>query len=197
MGKVAAKKQQKTDALFNAAFDLFTSDADANISISDIAKAAGVAKGTFYLYFRDKVDLKNRLIRKKTAAIFKNAADALIESDIEVFEDRVIFVVDHIIDQLASDKNLVRLIGKSLSWGIFRSAVEAAEEESDLSYEEMYEHLIESIGSSDEDPTLLIYMIMELVSGSTYTSILYDDPVPIETLKPTLYTAIRQMVRGR
>ena len=53
MGKVDLNKKQKKESLLNTAFSLFTSKGFQNTSISDIVKEAGVAKGTFYLYFTD------------------------------------------------------------------------------------------------------------------------------------------------
>ena len=61
MGKLELKKQKKKDALFNTAFELFTTKGTNQTTISDIVNKAGVAKGTFYLYFKDKYDIRNKL----------------------------------------------------------------------------------------------------------------------------------------
>ena len=61
MGKVDENKHQKMDALFQSAYDLFLNQGIEKTSISDIAKKAGVAKGTFYLYFADKYEIRDRL----------------------------------------------------------------------------------------------------------------------------------------
>lgn len=58
MGKVDENKHQKMDALFQSAYDLFLNQGIEKTSISDIAKKAGVAKGTFYLYFADKYEIR-------------------------------------------------------------------------------------------------------------------------------------------
>ena len=55
MGRVDIKKQLKRDALMSSAFDLFTTQGFTETTIRDIVTRAGVAKGTFYLYFKDKV----------------------------------------------------------------------------------------------------------------------------------------------
>lgn len=55
MGKLDDKKKQKRDSLLMAAFTLFTQKGINDTSISDIAKKANMAKGTFYLYFKDKI----------------------------------------------------------------------------------------------------------------------------------------------
>ena len=73
MGKVESNKKQKKDALFNTAFELFTTKGTNKTTISDIADKAGVAKGTFYLYFKDKYDIRNKLVSYKTKELFYRA----------------------------------------------------------------------------------------------------------------------------
>ena len=50
MGKLESNKKKKEDALYNTAFELFTTKGTNKTTISDIVEKAGVAKGTFYLY---------------------------------------------------------------------------------------------------------------------------------------------------
>lgn len=47
----------KADAILNAALKLFNRDGVAATRMEDIARAAGLATGTCYLYFRDKNDI--------------------------------------------------------------------------------------------------------------------------------------------
>ena len=60
MGKLDTNKKVKEDSLLNTAFSLFTTKGVSKTSISDIVNNAGVAKGTFYLYFKDKYDIRNK-----------------------------------------------------------------------------------------------------------------------------------------
>lgn len=71
MGKVEHNKRQKRDSLLDSAFSLFINNGFTKTSISDIVKQAGVAKGTFYLYFRDKYDIRNHLIASKANQVFQ------------------------------------------------------------------------------------------------------------------------------
>ena len=59
MSKVDDNKKQKKQALYQAAFDLFTEKGFAKTTISEIAERSGLAKGTFYLYFQDKYELRD------------------------------------------------------------------------------------------------------------------------------------------
>ena len=88
--KIIENKKIKETKLLNAAFELFTSKDIQNVTISEIAKKAGVAKGTFYLYFKDKDQIRDILISREVSRIFLNAQEKLDENDIRNFEDSII-----------------------------------------------------------------------------------------------------------
>ena len=77
MNKIDTKKRQKRVSLLDSAFSLFINNGFHKTSISDIVKDAGVAKGTFYLYFKDKYDIRNHLISQKANQVFLNAYNQL------------------------------------------------------------------------------------------------------------------------
>ena len=54
MRKSDLNKQKKREALLNTAFELFTTQGITRTTINNIVEAAGVAKGTFNLYCKDK-----------------------------------------------------------------------------------------------------------------------------------------------
>lgn len=82
MGKVEENKKRKREALLNAAFSLFTSQGVYRTSISDIAKKADIAKGTFYRYFSDKYDIRDQLIISKATQLFYHATQEMKEKGI-------------------------------------------------------------------------------------------------------------------
>jgi TetR/AcrR family transcriptional regulator, fatty acid metabolism regulator protein len=51
------ERTDKRDALLRAAIDTFSARGFFNAQVADVARAAGVAAGTVYLYFRNKDDL--------------------------------------------------------------------------------------------------------------------------------------------
>ena len=120
MSKIDNNKQQKRDSLLESAFSLFINNGFNKTSISDIVNQAGVAKGTFYLYFKDKYDIRNHLISHKASQVFQIAYNDLLKHEsITDFEEQVLFIIDKILDQLAANHNLVKLLSKHLSWGFF------------------------------------------------------------------------------
>lgn len=195
MGKLDINKKQKKDALLSTAFELFTSKGIQKTSIADIVQKAGVAKGTFYLYFTNKYDVRNHLISHKASQLFFAANQALLESTITDFEDKIIFLVDHIINQLNDNKSLLTFISKNLSWGIFKSALISPTNQNDLNFYDIYVELLDKSPRPLKDPEIMIFMIVELVSSTCYSSILYKEPVAIEQLKPHIYQTIRHMIK--
>ncbi len=196
MGKVDINKQRKKEALLNTAFDLFTSKGINDTSISDIVNKAGVAKGTFYLYFRDKYDIRNLLISHKSSQLFMSAHTDMLKANIDKMEDKIVFVINHIIDDLVKDKKMLNFISKNLSWGFFKKALMSNDNSSDVNFLEIYKTIINESEDDYKDPEIMLFMIIELVSSTCYSTILYSEPVSIEELKPYLEAAVRGIIRS-
>lgn len=194
MSKLESNKKLKKDALLNTAFDLFITKGIQKTSIADIVEKAGVAKGTFYLYFTDKYDLRNKLISHKANQLLSSSYEEMKTKNFETFEEQMIFMVDNIINHLVADKSLLFLIAKHLSWGIFKNAMTRMDNDYDKNVYELYEQILAESGRTFEEPEIMIYMIIELVSGSIYSPILYDQPAPIEMIKPFIYDNIRHII---
>src|SRR3954449_8823907 len=59
----AARQAERREAILAAALEEFSASGFASTRLDDVAKRAGVAKGTIYLYFRDKESLFQELVR--------------------------------------------------------------------------------------------------------------------------------------
>ena len=196
MGKVEDNKKRKKNAIVDSAFSLFIQNGINETSIADIMKKAELAKGTFYLYFKDKYDVRDYLIRKKAAQIFDRARVALVESHVKDFEEQIIFMVDHILNQLDDNKTLLKFISKNLSWGIFTHALESMPMESGETAVLFVRQLFEDSGHTFRNPEMLMFMIVELVNSTAHNVILYKQPVELPELKKELYPMIRQLIHN-
>jgi AcrR family transcriptional regulator len=63
-----------------AALDVFSAKGFAAARLDDIAKEAGVAKGTIYLYFASKEDLLEAIVTSTIGAVLANAEQAVAAS---------------------------------------------------------------------------------------------------------------------
>ena len=195
MGKVDTNKKLKENSLLKTAFEFFTTKGFSKTSITDIVSKAGVAKGTFYLYFKDKYDIRNKLISHKSSQLFKKAIAELGDKlDALPFEEKIIKVSDHIINQLNENQSLLTFISKNLSWGIFKTAITSPVSDDDVDFSSIYEKLLSEAPKGIKDPEIMLFMIIELVSSTCYSAILYKEPCSLEKLKPYLYNNIRMII---
>src|SRR5215475_10770734 len=81
---------ERRDAILAAALDEFASRGFEAARLDDVARRAGVAKGTIYLYFRDKESLFQELIRTMLTPLV-GTIEALGQSDLPlaVLADRI------------------------------------------------------------------------------------------------------------
>ena len=80
-GPARKRNTDKREAILAAALDEFSERGFEATRLDDVAKRAGVAKGTIYLYFRDKESLFQELVRSMLTPVIGNI-EALGEADI-------------------------------------------------------------------------------------------------------------------
>ena len=170
MGRVEEKKQQKKKALMNSAYDLFTTVGFHKTTIMAIALRAGVAKGTFYLWFKDKEDIRNALIIAKSSELLTDALAELEHAPREMSPlDKLIYIVDYVITCLSRDI-------------------------APLSFRDFIRQLLEE---DNVQPTremeLAIFTTIELVGSTCYSVILNGEPVTLSEYKPYLFRCIRRL----
>lgn len=189
----------KRQELLKASYDLFTTIGIENTTIQKITDTASVGKGTFYLYFKSKQDIKEALIAEKSAWILTRAVESLdahIESSQTKldYSQRILYIVDYIIEIFVKDTALLKFISKYLSWGFISSHYLDQSNENPLS------QIIKLIEKKEnvvlKDIRLLLFTIFELVNSTCYNAILDGVPVSIEEYKPYLFENIKLLVEN-
>ena len=192
--KNTLKKLIKKNSLMNAAFELFTERGFSNTSIADIAEKAKVAKGTFYLYFKDKYDLRAMITMHKAEQVFMKAWEESKINNKMSFEKMVLKLCSTTIDILAADKILTRFLVKNLSFGMFKFG----ELQINDTPTHFYALVDEALGRSKvkyRDPEIMLYLIFELIGSASYGSITDSVPVPINELKPHLLENVSNIMK--
>ena len=138
MPTVEENKNEKRSKLMDAAHSLFTSGSALKPpTIDEVVKLAGVAKGTFYLYFHDKYDLMDQIILYKSAAIIKSVIAQMknINTDNKMEAiDQLTFFVDAIIDYMIDNKELLEKV-KSFSAEQKEAVQKKAEKLDEIGYQ--------------------------------------------------------------
>ncbi|WP_238917940.1 TetR/AcrR family transcriptional regulator [Clostridium sp. YIM B02555] len=193
---IQKKKLLKEKDLLSSAYDLFTKNSIEKTSIDDIAKNAGVAKGTFYLYFTDKYDILNKIILQKSNEIIKCALDKTNSFGSNDFRERTLFFIDYIINYLKHNESLLKLINKNISWGLYRKAIMKPEAYNEVKMVlDTFTKNLANEGMEIEEAEMTLFMIFELVGSVCFTTIILKEPTDIESIKPVLFKKILAMLK--
>jgi len=115
-GKARAKTAQtqrerletKEEAIIEAAHAMLSAQGFAKTTMSDIAKRAGVAEGTLYLYFNNKEALARTVLadfyRRLTAAAQRGVEKA------ETTEDKLKFLARHHLESILRERRLLEIV---------------------------------------------------------------------------------------
>ena len=178
------KKAAKRKRLLDAAYTLFQEKGAANTTINDIAKEAQVAKGTFYLYFRDKTEILDALVMQICHKVFRNAC----------IPDRVVSLVDYILEYFKQDPLTLSVLRRNFTW---RPVLDAELHTSDPVLEQLRDTIRNSPamqGRTEAEIINLVYVLMEMVGSVAYAAIIEHTPDDIDNMKPVLYDIIRKAV---
>jgi TetR/AcrR family transcriptional regulator, fatty acid metabolism regulator protein len=110
MAKTIPRQQPQTppatkrQRILRAATDVFAQSGYFNAKVSDIAKSAGVADGTIYLYFDGKEDLLVNIFREHTRSYLQSLERDLTQA--RRAEERVRVAIRHHLQSLGRDRSL-------------------------------------------------------------------------------------------
>lgn len=94
----------KRERILRAAVDVFAQNGYFNAKVSEIAKAAGVADGTIYLYFDNKEDVLITIFREHTRNYLQSLERELMP--VRRHEDRIRTAIRHHLETLGRDRAL-------------------------------------------------------------------------------------------
>jgi AcrR family transcriptional regulator len=104
------RRTEKRDAIIAAALEEFSARGFAATRLDDVARRAGVAKGTIYLYFRDKESLFQELVR----ALVSPLVGAITSAPLNDIPIRAVveMIVDVFVNEIFATrrKDVLRLI---------------------------------------------------------------------------------------
>lgn len=192
MDKITKKKNEKYTKILDTALGLFEKNGTHLVSIDEIVKGAGVAKGTFYLYFKDRYDLISTLIIEKASKYMSLLSDEYKPRDFGDVSTSVRHYIEYISDFLQKNKTLCILIEKNLN-----TCVNAVAQTKDGPIKELYEKIFSELincGVSEAEARAKLYLYIELIVSSCCNAIIRETPYTIEELKPHLCQIIESSI---
>lgn len=189
------KRKEKENKISEAAMSSFREKGIEVTSIRDIMSRTDLGLGTFYLYFRDKKDLEQRIVLDIMTELFYEAESTCVDSD---SKKRYISFINYIIDHLVEDPLELQLFSNNLNWALY------AKIENDDRYKEADNNLqfiLNKYSSlfndelSESERLFILSLTIQIVLSTCESALMPDSVLDIEEMKPALYKIVDRIFR--
>lgn len=180
---------EKKEILLQSAKELFLEKGIENSSVREITTKANVAKGTFYLYFKDKNDLIWQLLDEVLADL---KCDAIAYANLQMDEKRWVYHFFYAITNLCiTQADRLFLIEKNLkAMDVHRFLISRKKEDSLVLV-----HLLEN-GYEKKDAIIRTVLAVRFIINTCYEAKLYGLPAQIEELRPYILQVVENLFNG-
>lgn len=106
------RKEQRPREILQAALECFAENGFEGTRLDDVARRAGITKGTIYVYFANKEQLFAATLRDKTAPVFDHLAGLMDNPQgpaIDILRDHLSFAADRMVDDPCG-RDLMRIL---------------------------------------------------------------------------------------
>lgn len=189
------KRKEKENKISEAAMSSFREKGIEVTSIRDIMSRTDLGLGTFYLYFRDKKDLEQRIVLDIMTELFYEAESTCVDSDPK---KRYISFINYIIDHLVADPLELQLFSNNLNWALY------AKIENDDRYKETdnsLQFILNKYSSlfndklSESERLFILSLTIQIVLSTCESALMPDSVLSIEEMKPALYKIVDRIFR--
>ena len=177
MPSVEENKLKKRNKILDAAYNLFAKNGINTTPIDEVVKCAGVAKGTFYLYFHDKYDLMDQIILYKSAAIIKSVIAQMknINTDNKMEAVELLSVI--------SEKSSI----------LYSLIIDNGDDNIKLDFDYLTD-IIVKLGNPPENAKKLLLLVSTMIFTTASNAILSRSPFTIEEIRPEIHLAVKKML---
>ena len=191
------KKIEKKKRIIETAYQLFSSMGISATAVDDVVKAAGIARGTFYLYFKDKSDLLEQLIFYKSGETMKELLRRA-QTELDIRETDLLATVRRFaelyIDFYADHKDVMMVLNKNMT-SFLRYFPTFFDEESEALYGDLLDRF-EAYGYTRDQANRTVYIVVEMLSAVCADAVIYGEPFSLPELRGTLMDAAVTLIES-
>jgi len=190
--KLSLNKKRKYDALLTKGTELYTENGLHNTSVDQITKKAGVAKGTFYLYFKNKEDFIEQIALKLNIDILKesmNKADKKLNTNAITY---TLEVANQLVTYYTKNPTILKLVFRNFSWSTLMKQFHKSKQVTDLY--NVFRTKYVDIQIEHEQVNYILFILIQLTGSICYESIINKSPAPITIMKEVLIQTIEKIL---
>ncbi|NCB32747.1 MAG: TetR/AcrR family transcriptional regulator [Erysipelotrichia bacterium] len=193
---IEKKKAEKRKRLLDAAYACFIEEGVSGASIARICDRADIAKGTFYLYFRDKDDLEKALNLRLSYGLLEDASQWMEQNRSDSFTENCILMADRIISRFEHDSDLLTLLRREFTWPASGDDILFSDDSLLLSLRTSVELHAKKTNQTMNHLVNQLFALTGMVAAASYSSIVDHYPCPMSELRPILFDIIRRTLNS-
>ncbi|HJP64786.1 MAG TPA: TetR/AcrR family transcriptional regulator [Actinomycetota bacterium] len=180
--RVTKRPDQRRAELINAAIEVFAEKGLDDATVADITTAAGVAKGTFYLYFSSKEHLLAALRERFVEDALEHAATLFERVGTEDWWGLVDATVESSIDFALEHRDSIRIFGREGLTAKTREIMGQAERKLNAMFSAGIQAGIAAGAFQVSDPELTAIYLHHAIDGTVFEAILFDQDLDRDRL---------------
>lgn len=185
----------KRSRIQHAAMQLFQEQGVEATSVNEIVKRANVAKGTFYVYYKDKKELISQILTKQHGCLLNDLLNRSYERSAKQKSSWKAAFVDEMITCYMEDPVLLRTIQKNIT------SILDTEEHRMLVFQqvERLQEFLDLVRRDHEDARTALnrfMLVLEIIGIVCYNAIYFQHPDNLDALLPELKHTMRNMIES-
>ena len=175
--RITKRPDERRADIMRAAVEAFTEKGLENATVEDITKAAGVAKGTFYLYFVSKEHLLAALRERFVEDALEHAAKLFERVGREDWWGLVDATIESIVDFMLERRDSIRLLGREGLRPDTQHMLGESERKLNILFAAGIRAGIEAGAFRVSDPELTGVMLHHAIDGTIMQFILFEEEI--------------------
>lgn len=198
MPRAKSKKSEITkQSLMKAAHQLFHEKGFENTSVREITEAAGVSKGTFYLYFETKFDILKFFTQDYLLGFQKIIAETIVP-ETEDYSRQIELILDRILVEINNNKCCMYLL-HSKEMSQLLEEIDAKEMLEEAFIKPMADFIRRGIETGEFrrlDAVFYAKLIMMICHQVLEGALLYEYPGDVTLTRNALYEVILKILKA-
>lgn len=179
----------------HAAVHLFKKQGVEATSVNEIVKLADVAKGTFYIYYKDKKELIVQILTKQHGCLLNNILNQTYSTSMQETKEWKFAFVDELILHYVEYPMILKTTHRNIT-----SLLDTEEHRMEvLRHIERLDAFLEVLARNQESKrqTMNRFMLMiEIIGIVCYNAIFFQHPDDVESLIPEIKLMMKKMIEN-
>lgn len=192
---ISSQKREKEERIIEEALLLFEEKGIDKTSIRDIMKKAKYGLGTFYLYFKDKKDLEEKIVTDLMVDLLYDAEKA---TKGQTPTERYTSFIGYIMDYLVANPTKLSLVSNNINWALYSKI------ENDHRFKEAdtglkfilskYRELFTE-DHTEEEQLFILALTFHTVIFTCKSALMEDNLLSIDQMKAVLFKTVEKIFR--